>query len=94
MDAYVTLGTNKSNDSHMWVTVVDSKGEASFWESLTGQVYTVNKKHQFRTVSCCFNHEAFYANIQPSDSVDSCQFKFHDPANWKELSKEGISSVR
>ncbi len=94
MDAYVTLGTNKNNESHIWVTTVDPRGEATFWESLTGQVSGPNKKHNYRTVGSLFNHESFYANAQPSDGIDTCRFKLQDPACWKELSREGISSIR
>nr|KAJ3421190.1 Centrosomal protein of 76 kDa [Polyrhizophydium stewartii] len=94
MDAYVTLGTDKNNLAHAWVTTIDATGKVSFWETLTGIEYPQTGKHHFRTVGCCFTGDAFYANIQASDAADRTEFVLQDQAKWKSLSSDGIASMR
>ena len=65
--------------------------EVTFWESLTGQTYshvptrlgdlasiekTPAAKHRFAKIGCAFNHETFFANIQPVDDVLVTNFDF------------------
>lgn len=49
--------------------------------------------HPYRTVDCIFNHKHFYANMQPSDSVLTCQFDVHDSSKWKAMSMDAIQTV-
>lgn len=70
-----------------------SAGRTVFWESLSGQ-RTVHDLHavddsargaHYRTVGCVFNHEAFYANVQPDDSVSACSFELEQRHKWKAM---------
>ncbi|CAB3981640.1 Centrosomal of 76 kDa [Paramuricea clavata] len=108
LDAYVTIGTKGKGVAHSWVTTVSPSGEVVFWESLTAQRYIhrfidpddppLNKQlpkpeHPYQTVGCIFNHRAFYANCQPSDRVDVCQFDLPNKSLWKAMSEDAIRSV-
>ncbi|KAJ3307431.1 Centrosomal protein of 76 kDa [Kappamyces sp. JEL0829] len=94
LDAYVTLGTDSSNEPHMWITTIDFRGgsrlgslpgQAKFWEPLTGIQCFPQDKHQYRSIGCCFNDRHVYANIQVVDGADRIKFKMSDPASWKVL---------
>jgi centrosomal protein CEP76 len=50
-------------------------------------------EHPYQTVGCIFNHRAFYANCQPSDRVDVCQFDLPNKSLWKAMSEDAIRSV-
>lgn len=108
LDAYVTIGTKGKGVAYGWVTTISPSGEVVFWESLTAQRYIhhfidpddppLNKQqpkpeHMFQTIGCLFNHKSFYANSQPSDHVDICQFDLQNKSLWKAMSEEAIKSV-
>jgi centrosomal protein CEP76 len=95
LDAYVTMGTDSNNRSHIWVTTIESTcisklilAQATFWETLNGLQYLQTEKHHFRTIGCCFNSKFLYANIQVKDSASSTNFKLQDATQWKKLSSE------
>lgn len=77
----------------MWVVTRASTSRTIFWESLSGQ-RTVHDLHavddsaraaHYRTVGCLFSHEAFYANVQPDDSIGLCIFDLENRALWKKM---------
>jgi centrosomal protein CEP76 len=108
LDAYVCVGTKLKNQAHTWVTTLshDCK-EVVFWESLTGNRYlhiyinpddppldkNVLVKHPYKTISCVFNHQSFYANIQPVANVDACSFNLRDESRWKAMSDDAILNI-
>ena len=49
--------------------------------------------HPYRTIGCIFNHKSFYANVQPSDNVLTCQFDLHNGSSWKSMSMDAIAAV-
>ncbi|XP_040209863.1 centrosomal protein of 76 kDa [Rana temporaria] len=107
LDAYVCVGTKGKGVAHTWVMTCATDGAITFWESLTGQRYihkpinpddppsVVQPKplYPYRTIGCIFNHQHFFANCQPSDSVDLCVCDLHDESRWKPMSAEAIKSV-
>eukprot|EP00041_Stephanoeca_diplocostata_P039299 m.1608631 g.1608631 ORF g.1608631 m.1608631 type:complete len:141 (-) comp25364_c0_seq5:4740-5162(-) len=87
---------------HTWVMSMGPKGEMIFWESLTGEKWVhpravagarVRLPHAFCTIGCVFNHESFFANIQPSDFLDECSVDLNKPALWKAMSRDAIASL-
>ncbi|KAL4235276.1 Centrosomal protein of 76 kDa [Mactra antiquata] len=107
LDAYVCVGTKSKGAVHAWVMTISVDGMITFWESLNGHRYIheaidpnappMDKQHRpkypYKTVGCVFNHHSFYANNQPIDSVDVCQFNLRDEARWKSMSNDAIMSV-
>ena len=59
-----------------------------------GPVRLPRPSHPYRTIGCVFNHHAFLANIQPSDSVATARFNLSDPSQWKAMKSDAIQSVR
>lgn len=49
--------------------------------------------HPYRTIGCVFNHCSFYANIQPSDNVLTCQFDLHHRALWKPMNRDALQTI-
>lgn len=92
LDAYVAVGTD-TQGGHLWVVTRPSATRTVFWESLSGQrtVHDLNavddsaRAAHYRTVGCLFNHESFYANVQPDDSVGLCNFDLDNRALWKRM---------
>ena len=80
-DCFCAIGSTQSGDPHMWVVSVETDATVSaepkvtFWESLTGARYShyasadAPSALKYGRIGCLFNHESFYANIQPDDSV-------------------------
>ncbi|CAL1548119.1 unnamed protein product [Lymnaea stagnalis] len=107
LDAYVCVGTKLKGSVHTWVMTVGAEGIITFWESLNGHRFIhepinpnappMDKLHRpsypYKTVGCVFNHQSFFANSQPSDSVEVCQFNLHNEAHWKAMSRDAIISV-
>jgi len=107
LNAYVCVGTKAKGAAHTWVMTISPEGEVAFWESLTAHRYAhrpINPDdppalkqsradHPYRTVGCVFNHRSFYANSQPTDSVEVCQFELQNETRWKSMSEEAIRSV-
>ncbi|WAR13635.1 CEP76-like protein [Mya arenaria] len=107
LDAYVCVGTKAKSAVHTWVMTVSTDGLVTFWESLNGHRYIhealdpnappMDKQHRpkypYRTVGCVFNHQAFFANNQPTENVEVCQFNLRDEARWKSMSHDAIMSV-
>ncbi|KAJ1547515.1 Centrosomal protein of 76 kDa [Nowakowskiella sp. JEL0078] len=96
LSAYVTCGTRSSdNTAHIWVTTINNENEVWFWDSCSGLRYkhTKDGKNWAGSIGCCFNDEAFYANIQISDSSKNCSFNFDDKRSWKEIPKEVLRSM-
>ncbi len=50
--------------------------------------------HPYRTIGCVFNDKSFYANIQPSDNVLTCQYDLHNGGQWKPMSRDAIEAVK
>ncbi|XP_052230366.1 centrosomal protein of 76 kDa-like [Dreissena polymorpha] len=107
LDAYVCVGTQKKSAPHAWVMTVSIDGLVTFWESLNGHRYIhepldpyalpMDKRHRpkypYKTVGCVYNHQSFYANNQPTDNIEVCQFNLRDDARWKSMSHDAIMSV-
>ncbi|KAJ3123922.1 Centrosomal protein of 76 kDa [Nowakowskiella sp. JEL0407] len=95
--AYVTCGTRKiDNSAYVWVTTINDEGEVWFWDSCTGFKYRHHPDRKIGwvdTIGCCFNNESFYANIQESDLVETCNFTLQDESKWKKIPEEAISSI-
>ncbi|XP_071495438.1 centrosomal protein of 76 kDa-like [Diadema antillarum] len=107
LNAFICVGTKGRGQAHSWVMTSGADGLVTFWESLTCQRYIhrpVNPndppsveqptpQYPYRTIGCVFNHQAFYANCQPTDKVELCYFDLHDSSLWKAMSADAISSV-
>lgn len=107
LDAYVCVGTKSKGAVHAWVMTVTVDGIVSFWESLNGHRYIhepidpdlppMDKLHRpkypYKTIGCVFNHQSFYANNQPSDHVEVCQFELRNESRWKSMSQDAMLSV-
>jgi len=107
LDAYVCIGTKAKGISHAWVVTINPDGTVLFWESLTAQRHQHQEinphdpplakqkqpSYQYRTVGCIFNHQAFYANSQPTDGVHVCAFDLSNKSAWKSMSADAIRSV-
>jgi centrosomal protein CEP76 len=108
LDAYVCIGTKQKSQPHAWVVTISANYEdIVFWESLTGNRYIhkyINPddppldkqmliKHPYKTVGCVFNHKSFFANIQPTNNVDTCSFMLKEQNKWKALSEESLSTI-
>lgn len=104
LDAYVCVGTKSKGDFHAWVITISYSGVFVFWESQNGDTYLhkpiqigdiSSTKHPhpypYRTVGCVFNHKSFYANIQPSDAVEFCDFILKNHTKWKPMSPNALS---
>lgn len=107
LNAYVCVGTTAKSVPHTWVMACGTDGTITFWNSLTGDRY-IHKSNNpddppllqqqkptypYRTIGCVFNHQSFFANCQPSDAVELCEFDFHDESKWKAMSEEAIMTV-
>ncbi|XP_032875313.1 centrosomal protein of 76 kDa isoform X3 [Amblyraja radiata] len=107
LDAYVCVGTKARRVPHTWVMAHGTSGDVVFWESLTGHRYIhrpVNpddpplveqpkRAYPYCSIGCLFNHQSFYANCQPSDTVELSHFDLNDESKWKPMSTEAIKSV-
>eukprot|EP00731_Ephydatia_muelleri_P026239 Em0018g339a len=107
LDAYVCIGTKVKGLAHAWVMTLGHTGMVTFWEPLTGQRYLHAEfqpnrqagsplpipQHPYSQLGCIFNHQSFYANIQPSDSVAVCRFDLHNSSLWKAMSSDAIKAV-
>eukprot|EP00105_Crassostrea_gigas_P015727 XP_011432820.1 PREDICTED: centrosomal protein of 76 kDa-like [Crassostrea gigas] len=107
LDAYVCVGTKSKGAVHAWVVTISIEGTVVFWESLNGHRYIhlpidpnappMDKQHRpkypYKTIGCVFNHVSFYANNQPSDSVEVCKFNLKNEADWKSMSQDAVLSV-
>jgi hypothetical protein len=86
------MGCDKNMKSIVWVTTISKSGLCSFWDPTSGIQYEKHcEKKPFKTVGCCFNHSNFYANIQPIDHIDKCDFALEKRTLWKSVSPEKIS---
>ena len=108
LDAYVVCGLDKKSNAHLWVLTIEIDGSVTFWDSLTGNRYKrprksvinnqddkVNEKwYPYRTIGCLFNHKSFYANIQVSDSTDTCDFNLQNDKLWKQMSNDALNSIK
>ncbi|KAH8850030.1 Centrosomal protein of 76 kDa [Schistosoma japonicum] len=77
-----------------WVVVCsDDYHRITFWDCITGRryIHTISCCEQnlypspFYSVGCLYNNNSFYANIQPTDKVDS--------SHWRPMSSEVIQTV-
>ncbi|KAF5401252.1 Centrosomal protein of 76 kDa [Paragonimus heterotremus] len=109
LDAYVALGSRQPNGDlplntatphyHAWVvTFLADSSTILFWDSVSGrryvhQVHNGNCTHPYQTVGCLYSHEAFYANVQPTDRLEQCSFDISDPTLWRPMSRDVIASV-
>ncbi|XP_055892466.1 centrosomal protein of 76 kDa-like [Biomphalaria glabrata] len=107
LNAYVCVGTKLKGSVHTWVMTISADGAITFWESLNGHRFLhvpINPNappldklsrpnYPYKTVGCVFNHQSFYANSQPSDSVEVCHFDLANEAHWKSMSSDAIISV-
>jgi len=72
-------------------------GAIEIWEPNTGVRYPesqINDKLAYRTIDCIFNDSQFLANIQPSNSLQGCDFDFDDKKKWKHLSIDAVNSIK
>ena len=81
------------SDSHVWVMSVLRNEDMSlrtvfFWEAVTGDKmeYTNSKVQRlYKTISCIFTSDKFYANIQEDNSIEAISFDFDNNAYWKKM---------
>jgi centrosomal protein CEP76 len=69
----------------------------TFWESLTGQRIEVSDPKVFRfykKIHCVFSDKAFYANVQPDDTVFNTSYVFENETLWKNIPQEKIESLQ
>lgn len=94
LDAYVCVGTDGSGP-HLWVMTISSPDRIWFWESLTGKRYLLGQKGRcpYVKLGCAFSHEAFYANVQESDRVESARYDLHNPDHWKPMNQDVLRTV-
>lgn len=108
LDAYVCVGMKTKGVPYTWVVTRYGEGATViFWDAVTGHRYVhrmvspddppaikqpVNN-HPFRSIGCIYSHENFFANSQPTDIVETCNFNISDAAKWKPMSHEAIRSV-
>ena len=100
LEAYVAVGT-AGGEPHVWViTRVPKVGSPlktiDFWETMTGQRMEltdprVNKF--YKTITCVFGYNKFYANIQPSDKVSATKFDFENDSHWKAMDEEQLKKI-
>ncbi|EKX35199.1 hypothetical protein GUITHDRAFT_118642 [Guillardia theta CCMP2712] len=103
-EAYCVIGTTLAGDPHMWVATLErdlelNKIKVTFWESLTGSRYSHGGSdspsvHKYGKIGCVFNHESFYANVQPDDSVRSCSFDLNNMSHWKAMDSAAVREIR
>jgi centrosomal protein CEP76 len=94
VDAYITMGTDKNNNAHTWVTTLDMNYVPTYWEPLSGAHYKQAGPHPFKTVGCCFNDKSFYANIQVVEQAEEVKFNLHESSKWKCMRKMDSTKVK
>lgn len=99
LDAHVCIGRD-SQGARLWVMTRASGGDVIFWESLTGQRYAfktwaanANPPVPYQLLSCVFNHQKFYANIQPSDAVKNCFLDLENEQHWKCMPADKLAPI-
>ncbi|XP_023233163.1 centrosomal protein of 76 kDa-like [Centruroides sculpturatus] len=103
LDAYVCLGTLKTDQPCSWVMTIGRRKQIIFWNSLTAARYNYTSvikddelnqvKYPYKTIGCIFNNNRFYANCQPTDAVELCCFDLEDSEKWKSMSPDAIKLV-
>ncbi|KAF8566628.1 hypothetical protein P879_05484 [Paragonimus westermani] len=109
LDAYVALGSRQPTGDlssvtatpnyHAWVvTFLADSSTILFWDPVSGrryfhQIHSGNRTHPYRAIGCLYSHEAFYANVQPTDLLEQCSFNISDPSLWRPMSRDVIASV-
>ncbi|XP_031552342.1 centrosomal protein of 76 kDa-like [Actinia tenebrosa] len=98
LDAFVCLGTRDTGQPHAWVMTRQTDGLVSFWETLTGQCFSLSEGlstvcSQFRTLACVFSNTCFYANIQANGLISQCDFDLNNPAKWKAMDADAIYAI-
>nr|XP_039267473.1 centrosomal protein of 76 kDa-like [Styela clava]XP_039267474.1 centrosomal protein of 76 kDa-like [Styela clava] len=108
LDAYVCVGSKNRGGAYTWVVTRYSEGATViFWDAVTGHRYIHRMvapddppavkqpvtNHPYKSIGCIYNHEAFYANSQPSDIVETCNFNLANSSQWKPMSFEAVKSV-
>jgi centrosomal protein CEP76 len=95
LDAYMCLGTKDTGQAHAWVMTRHHGGKIVFWESLTGQRCDLigTPCPQYRTLACVFSNKTFFANIQPSGLISSCDFDVTNKAKWKAMDPAVIHAL-
>lgn len=83
-DAYVCIGRS-SDGPHAWVFTRDEEPRGKtyikkwrMWEGLIGKILDVNDykvKFLYSKVSCAFNDQKFYANLQKTEDVEKIHLK-------------------
>jgi len=93
LDSYVCVGTKAKGAPHLWVMTL-SNDEPVFRDAVTGQRYTSSDTPPYKSIDSVFNHTHFYANAQPSNSINKTKYALRDPVLWKGMSDEAIKSMR
>ncbi|XP_076372984.1 centrosomal protein of 76 kDa-like [Tachypleus tridentatus] len=103
LNAYVCIGTVSKEVPHAWV-ITFGRTNITFWDVPSATRYkhcsaqkecskTLKPKHPFQTVDCLFNHQGFFANCQPTNSIERCCFDLSDPSKWKSMSTDAIALI-
>ncbi|XP_013777512.1 centrosomal protein of 76 kDa-like isoform X2 [Limulus polyphemus] len=104
LNAYVCIGTVGKEVPYAWVITFGRTDNITFWDVASATRYkhcsaqkdcskTMKPKHPFKTVGCIFNHQSFFANCQPTDSIERCCFDLNDPSKWKSMSTDAIALI-
>lgn len=70
-----------------------------FWESVTGERYSMaekspHRRHGYCTIDCVFSHRQFFANLQPRTwTLSDLSFHFEDESAWKSMSESMIADL-
>ncbi|KAJ3115957.1 Centrosomal protein of 76 kDa [Phlyctochytrium bullatum] len=87
LNAYIALGSTTSAEAAAWVTTISANEVAEFWDPTAGARWMATdvNAHPYRRLGCLFNHQNFYANISPSDSVSGLEFDLEAEWMWKPI---------
>ncbi|GAB5359886.1 hypothetical protein AAMO2058_000580700 [Amorphochlora amoebiformis] len=75
----------------IWEPVTGRRGQLdakSGWTPITQA--SSNWSCPLESVHCVFNHQQLYANLQPIDKCDACNWDLGDQTKWKAFSQEAI----
>lgn len=83
-DAYICDGLDEDSNYHSWFMIIDhTSRKVTLWEALTGRVNENIEKTHFLSVDAVYNDLGYYANMQPSNRVDSCDYTLSNSVQWK-----------
>lgn len=92
----------EEEEEYIWVVTIDESKQATLWDPLSGYRYftkdlntksVIRKSCRFSRVGCLFRHNRFYANIQTSDTADTCDYNLSNRSKWKAMDPARIQAL-